>query len=247
MHFKEQRNRIVSVDPTILAFTLAALLVTVTPGPDTFLVIMNTLKSGLRTGLATVVGIASGGLFHAALFAFGVAQVLVYSPAIFMVVKLLGAGYLVWLGVGALWSAIGPRGSAVDDAAVTSSDVAGPYPQPSPARGVPLAGREGAKIAGSLRSAYVQGVITNALNPKVAVFYLAFLPQFMQPTDPIAAKSVLLIGIHYAMGLVWLSLVALFVMQFNTWLRKSMVQRVLEGTVGAIMTFFGVKLALATR
>jgi threonine/homoserine/homoserine lactone efflux protein len=98
-----------------------------------------------------------------------------------------------------------------------------------------------------LRSAYLQGVITNALNPKVAVFYLAFLPQFMQPTDAIAAKSVLLIGIHYAMGLVWLSAVAVFVVQFNTWLRKSMVQRVLEGTVGAIMTFFGVKLALAAR
>jgi threonine/homoserine/homoserine lactone efflux protein len=223
-------------DPTILAFTLAAALVTITPGPDTFLVIMNTLKSGLRTGLATVFGIASGGLFHAALFAFGVAQVLVYSPTIFMVVKLAGAAYLVWLGVGALRGAFRTRAesnSAVDEAS---------HPHPNL---LPPAG-EGVKAA-SLRSAYLQGVITNALNPKVAVFYLAFLPQFMQPTDAIAAKSVLLIGIHYAMGLVWLSAVAVFVVQFNTWLRKSMVQRVLEGTVGAIMTFFGVKLALAAR
>jgi threonine/homoserine/homoserine lactone efflux protein len=225
------------IDPTILAFTLAAVLVTITPGPDTFLVIMNTLKNGLRTGLATVFGIASGGLFHAALFAFGVAQVLVYSPAVFMIVKLVGAAYLVWLGVGALRSAFGRRSESEGSVGEASH----PHPNPLPPAG------EGIKPAGSLRSAYVQGVITNALNPKVAVFYLAFLPQFMRPTDDIALKSVLLIGIHYALGLMWLSLVALFVVQFNAWLRKSIVRRVLEGTVGAIMTFFGVKLALAAR
>lgn len=220
------------IDPTILAFTLAAALVTITPGPDTFLVIMNTLKSGLRTGLATVFGIVSGGLFHAALFAFGVAQLLVYSPTVFMVVKLLGAGYLLWLGIGALRAAFGRR----DVGEVAAASDACPHPSPPPL----MQGR-------GLKSAYVQGVITNALNPKVAVFYLAFLPQFMRPTDDIALKSVLLIGIHYALGLMWLSLVALFVVQFNAWLRKSIVQRVLEGTVGAIMTFFGVKLALAAR
>jgi threonine/homoserine/homoserine lactone efflux protein len=223
----------INIDSSLLAFTLAAALLTITPGPDTFLVIMNTLKSGLRTGLATVVGIASGGLFHAALFAFGVAQVLVYSPTVFMVVKLVGAAYLVWLGVGALRSAFAKRGSVMDSHS--------PHPNPLSRTG------EGAKPESSLRSAYVQGVITNALNPKVAVFYLAFLPQFMRPADDIALKSVLLIGIHYALGLLWLSLVALFVVQFSMWLRKSMVQRVLEGTVGAVMTFFGVKLALATR
>jgi threonine/homoserine/homoserine lactone efflux protein len=225
------------IDPTILAFTLAAALVTITPGPDTFLVIMNTLKSGLRTGLATVFGIVSGGLFHAALFAFGVAQLLVYSPSVFMVVKLLGAGYLLWLGIGALRAAFRRRFASEG----TPDEASHPHPSPLPPAG------EGIKTASSLRSAYVQGVITNALNPKVAVFYLAFLPQFMRPTDDIALKSVLLIGIHYALGLMWLSLVALFVVQFNAWLRKSIVQRVLEGTVGAIMTFFGVKLALAAR
>ncbi|MGL4573975.1 MAG: LysE family translocator [Burkholderiaceae bacterium] len=229
------------LDPTILAFALTATLVAVTPGPDTFLVIMNTLKRGLRHGLATVFGIVSGGAFHAALFGFGVAQVLVYSPTVFMVVKLLGAAYLLWLGIGALRGAFWPKGSSDDEAAVSAREASHPHPSPLPPAG------EGTKQAASLRSAYLQGLITNAFNPKVAVFYLAFLPQFMRPTDDIAAKSVLLIGIHYAIGLVWLSLVALFVVQFNTWLRKSMVQRVLEGTVGAIMTFFGVKLALASR
>lgn len=229
------------IDPTILAFTLAAALVAITPGPDTFLVIINTLKRGLRHGLATVFGIASGGLFHAALFAFGVAQVLVYSPTVFMVVKLLGAGYLLWLGIGALRGAIWVKKCAVDEVVGASGEASRPHPNPLPPAG------EGTRQAPSLRSAFVQGLITNAFNPKVAVFYLAFLPQFMRPTDDIAVKSVLLIGIHYAIGFVWLSLVALFVVQFNTWLRKSMVQRVLEGTVGAAMTFFGVKLALASR
>jgi threonine/homoserine/homoserine lactone efflux protein len=135
-----------------------------------------------------------------------------------------------------LRSAVWPRG--VGESTATVSDASDPS--------LALPYKQGRELTG-LRSAYLQGVITNAFNPKVAVFYLAFLPQFMRPTDDIALKSVLLIGIHYALGLAWLSLVALFVVQFNTWLKKSIVQRVLEGTVGAVMTFFGVKLALASR
>jgi threonine/homoserine/homoserine lactone efflux protein len=153
------------------------------------------------------------------------------------------------LGVGALRSAVWPRGIDEREAKAVAGEAAYPHPRIKSGAGsnpLPPAG-EGAKRAGALRSAYLQGVITNAFNPKVAVFYLAFLPQFMRAGDDIALKSVLLIGIHYALGLLWLSSVALFVVQFNTWLRRSVVQRVLEGTVGAVMTLFGVKLALAAR
>jgi len=213
----------VSFDGSIAAFTLAALVVTLAPGPDTFLVIGNALHGGTRRGLATVAGIVSGGAFYAALFAFGLAALLVHSPGVFFAIKLCGAVYLLWLGYGALRSALRPRRPAHE----TTDPVA-----PAPAR--------------SLRRAYVQGLVTNTFNPKVAVFYLAFLPQFMAPGDPVAAKSALLIGIHYALGLVWLSLVALAVDRFGAWLRRDAVARALDGAIGVMMTAFGAKLALAS-
>lgn len=208
------------MDNSIFAFTFAALLLTLSPGPDTFLVIGSTVQGGLRAGLAAVAGIISGGVFHAALFAFGIARVLVYSPALFTAVKIAGALYLIWLGLGALRSAATPRADAVVPAELPRAD---------------------------LRRRYLQGLLSNALNPKIAVFYFAFLPQFLQPGDPIALKCAGLIGIHYALGLVWLSTLALAVGRFGHWLRKSRVQRALDGLVGAVMTGLGVRLALASR
>lgn len=208
-------------DSQLVAFTLAALLVTISPGPDTFLVIGNTARGGLRNGLATVAGIVSGGLFHAALFGFGIAQVLAYSPRIFTAVKLCGAAYLVYLGIGALRSALRRREAAA---------------APLPAAPVRSTGTPGASWA--------QGMVSNALNPKVAVFYLAFLPQFMSPGESIAAKSMLLIGIHCVLGAAWLSSLVLAVSRVSAWLRRSAVQRALDGLVGTVMTGFGAKLAL---
>ncbi|TAM30088.1 MAG: LysE family translocator [Nevskiaceae bacterium] len=210
------------MDTSILAFTLAALLLTLSPGPDTFLVIGSTVHGGIRAGLAAVAGIISGGFFHAALFALGVARLLMYSPTLFLIVKIAGALYLIWLGIGALRSAATPRPD------VSAETV------PVPSNGL-------------LRRRYLQGLLSNALNPKIAVFYLAFLPQFLQPGDPVALKSAGLIGIHYLLGLVWLSILALAVGRFGHWLRRSRVQRALDGLVGAVMTGFGVRLALASR
>lgn len=215
------------VDSQVLAFAAAALLVTLSPGPDTFLVLGASLRGGPRHGLATVAGIMTGGLFYVALFAFGVARLLVYSPVAFLAVKLAGAAYLLWLGAGAVRSAF-RRASA------TAPEAAGSPPSNAAAER-PLA------------RSYLDGVVTNALNPKVAVFYLAFLPQFMRPDDPIAAKSALLIGIHYALGLVWLGSVALAVGRLGGLLRRDAVRRVLDGVVGAVLTAFGVKLAFASR
>jgi threonine/homoserine/homoserine lactone efflux protein len=205
----------------IFAFTLMAALVTISPGPDTFLVIGNTAHAGAKRGLATVAGIVSGGFFHATLFALGLANILLYSPQVFLAVKLLGAAYLFYLGIGGLRAAIKP-------CVVVS--VANTEP-----------------TASSHWRAYRQGLLTNALNPKVAIFYLAFLPQFMSPGEPIALQSALLIAIHYLLGLLWLSLLVLGVNSARAWLRKSAVQRCLDGVVGAVMTSFGIKLALTSR
>ncbi|HUP91945.1 MAG TPA: LysE family translocator [Solimonas sp.] len=208
------------LDPQILAFAAVALLVTISPGPDTFLVIGNTLARGTRGGLATVLGIVTGGLFHAALMGLGLSQLLVHSESAFYAVKAVGAGYLFYLGARALlnvWR--------------------------KPAADAPL----GATRTPSVRACYAQGVLTNALNPKVAAFYLAFLPQFMQPGDPFAAKALLMVGIHYAMGLVWLSLVVLGVRRLSRQLAREGVRRWLDSVIGAVMMAFAVRLAVASR
>lgn len=206
-------------DHSVLAFSLVALALTLAPGPDTFLVIANASAGGFRRGFATVLGIVSGGAFYVLLIGCGLARFLLYSPALFHAVKLAGACYLLYLGWGALRGALRRRQA---DAAAA--------PAAPPAR--------------SVRASYLQGLMTNALNPKIAVFYLAFLPQFMNPGDPVVLKSALLIGIHYFEGLVWLSLLAYSVGRLGRFMARPKVRRTIDGLLGMTMVGFGAKLAL---
>lgn len=206
-----------------LAFAFAALMVTLAPGPDTFLVIGNALSGGVRRGLATVAGILTGGLFHVALFAFGVARLLMYSERAFWTIKMLGAGYLAWLGVKALRSAFAARVQADPAAAIE------PSAQPS------------------LWRSYAQGVLTNALNPKIAIFYLAFLPQFLAPGPDMATQSIAMIALHYAIGTAWLSLLVIGASRMAGAVRSTRVARTLDGVIGAMMLGFGAKLAWSSR
>jgi threonine/homoserine/homoserine lactone efflux protein len=202
-------------DHSVLAFALIAMGLTVAPGPDTFLVIANTSAGGFRRGFATVLGIVSGGACYVLLVACGLVRLLAWSPAVFFTVKLAGACYLLYLGWGAL------RGALRRTIATATP------PPPAP----------------SARASYLQGLLTNALNPKIAVFYLAFLPQFLSPGDPVVLKSALLIGIHYLEGLVWLSLLAFSVGRLGKWLARPRVRRTLDALLGTAMIGFGLKLA----
>ena len=202
-------------DHSVLAFALIAMGLTVAPGPDTVLVIATTSAGGFRRGFATVLGIVSGGACYVLLVACGLVRLLAWSPAVFFTVKLAGACYLLYLGWGAL------RGALRRTIATATP------PPPAP----------------SARASYLQGLLTNALNPKIAVFYLAFLPQFLSPGDPVVLKSALLIGIHYLEGLVWLSLLAFSVGRLGKWLARPRVRRTLDALLGTAMIGFGLKLA----
>ena len=205
-------------DHSVLAFALIAMALTIAPGPDTFLVIANTSAGGFRRGFATVLGVVSGGFFYVLLVACGLIRLLVYSPGVFYAVKLAGACYLLYLG----WSAL--RGAF---------------------RGSPADGAEAPPAAArSIRASYLQGLLTNALNPKIAVFYLAFLPQFLNPGDPVVLKSALLIGIHYFEGLIWLSLLAFSVGRLSRFLARPRVRKTMDAVLGATMMGFGLKLAV---
>ncbi len=206
------------MDPQLLVFAGVAALLTITPGADTMLVMRNVLARGRRAGLLTTAGISAGIFVHATLSALGVSLVLARSAAAFEVVKLAGAGYLIVLGAQSLWRLRRPEGADAP---------------PGPGR------RESRSL--------VEGLLTNLLNPKVAIFYLAFLPQFVRVTDAVLAKSLLLAAIHVAMGVVWLALVSVFVGALRGFVERRRVRRALEGVSGAVLVALGMRLALERR
>jgi len=205
-------------DSRVLAFTAIAALLTLTPGSDTMLVLRSALLRGRRAGLLTVFGICCGLFIHATLSALGLSVILVRSARAFEFVKLTGACYLVYLGLQSIWSA---------------------------ARGTQPGQRDAATVSG--HRAFAEGLLNNVLNPKVAVFYLAFLPQFVGPHDPVLAKSLLLASIHFAQGVLWLSFLTLFVGRVRLALTRPGVQRGLESLSGMVLVGFGVRLAVERR
>lgn len=206
------------MDASLVAFTAVAALVVLTPGADTLLVVRNVLGRGRRAGLATTAGIVAGCFVHATLSVLGLSAILVRSAAVFEVVRLAGAAYLVWLGLRSLAGAWRP-----------AADAAAPVP-----------------AAGARRS-FVEGALSNVLNPKVAIFYLALLPQFIGPGDPVLARSMLLAAIHVGLGLVWLSLVSFGLASLGRVLTAARLRRRLEALTGVVLVGLGVRLALERR
>jgi threonine/homoserine/homoserine lactone efflux protein len=211
-------------DPQVLAFIGVAALLTITPGADTMLVLRSVLAYGRRAGILTTLGIVSGLLVHATLSALGLSLILVRSAQLFHIVKLAGAAYLVFLGLASIWALI----RHCDEA-----DSADPLPESEPSGPRPEVWRS-----------FIEGLLNNLLNPKVAIFYLAFLPQFISPGDPVLGKSILLACIHLLMGVVWLSLVAVFVERMRGLLVRPLNRRRLEAVAGVILIGLGLRLAL---
>jgi threonine/homoserine/homoserine lactone efflux protein len=200
----------------LLAWSALALAVALSPGPDTLLVASHGARGGLRAGLMAVAGVVVGGAYYASLIGFGALNLLVAVPALFLAVKIAGAAYLAWLGAGMAWRAWRGRTEAAPKAPVR------------------------------LEQPFVQAFLTNALNPKVAIFYLAVLPQFASgPNAP--AIGAMLIAIHYAMGAVWLSCVAFAASRARRIAIKSTFVRWLEGAVGVFFVGVAGRLALTQR
>ncbi len=204
-------------DTQVIAFTVVAAALALTPGADTMLVIKNTLHSGKQAGWATTLGILSGTLFHALVSALGISVIIAQSEFMFQLIKVAGAGYLIWLGIQTLRS-IRHAGDSVTD-----------------------------QKRKRLRNSFNEGLITNLLNPKVAIFYIAFLPQFISPGDPVLAKSILLACIHNVMSLLWLGGLALALGSGHNWIQHRPVRSWLSGISGSILIGLGLRLALESR
>jgi threonine/homoserine/homoserine lactone efflux protein len=198
----------------LIAFLGVSLLVIVTPGQDTALTIRNTLVGGRRSGVLTAVGVSVGQACWTLAASAGVVALLRASEPAFLALRLVGAAYLVFLGVQALVSAV--RGRFENGALALR-----------PGRGV------------KPRIALRQGLLSNLGNPKMAVFFTSLLPQFASSFVGLAAFGLL----FCTLTLLWLSAYAAVVARAGDYLRRSGVRRWIEGVTGAVLVSLGLRLA----
>ncbi|WP_375197093.1 LysE family translocator [Sphingobium sp.] len=200
---------------SLLAWTVMAIGLVLLPGPDTMLVAGHAARRGLKAGMAAIGGIQLGGLFYMALCGFGFLSVLNAVPGLFMAVKIAGAIYLAWLGFSMLRNAVKPA---------------------------PVSQAPRLRIGGS---PFAQGFISTVLNPKVAIFFLAALPQFVGTGPEAPFQGMALIAIVYGLGFVWCALLAVLATKAGRKVGQSSAMRWFEGAMG--VGFFGLagRLALA--
>lgn len=204
----------------LIAFVAVVAVVVVTPGPDMALVLRNGIARGRRAALETAVGINVGLLVWAAAAALGIAALLQASSTAFTILKLAGAAYLVFLGVRALRAAWrGQRASRAADSRRT----------------------------GNRRSPFLQGLLSNVLNPKIALVFTTLIPQFVEPGDPAVARTILLAAVFIGLGLVWLVSYALLVARIGELLRVPRVRQALDAVTGTVLTALGFRLAFERR
>jgi threonine/homoserine/homoserine lactone efflux protein len=205
------------------AFVGIALLVILSPGQDTALTIRNTLVGGRAGGIATATGVVSGLASWTVASSAGLAALLVASQPLFLAIRLIGAAYLIFLGLQALRAAILQR--------------------PRPADGTSIAPR--ARLRRMV--AYRQGLLSNLSNPKIVVFFLSLFPQFVTRGQG-AFVSLLLLGLIFcSITLAWLTLYAIVVARIGDFLRRDRVRRALEATTGLVLVGLGLRLATERR
>jgi threonine/homoserine/homoserine lactone efflux protein len=204
-------------------FLITALVLNATPGVDLLLTLTRTLQGGMRAGCAAALGIGCGCIVHTLAAALGLAALLAASALAFTLVKWLGAAYLLWLAFGMLRSAL--RGTPQDSLAVTTA--AGPAPW---------------------RAIFAQGFLTNVLNPKVALFFLALLPQFIAADAPSKPLAFLLLGgLFVVNGMLFLFAVVLAANSARRIATGARARRLLNGGGGVLFALLAARLALADR
>ncbi|AVS92410.1 lysine transporter LysE [Paracidovorax avenae] len=218
----------------LLLFIAAGWLLNLTPGPDVFYIVTHALRSGARAGIMAGLGITAGCFVHVAAAALGVGALLATSATAFSVLKWAGAAYLVWMGLRMLRARPGGGLAAVARSAGPAGEgiAAG-----NAAAGTPL------------RKVFLGGFWTNVLNPKVAIFFLAFVPQFIAPGAEHKALAFVLLGTLFnlnaiplnagwALAAAWMARRATLVQRRMHWLDRA---------AGAMFVGFGIKLALSER
>ena len=203
-----------------IAFLSASIILNITPGPDTLYILSRSIAQGKRAGVISALGIATGCAIHTSLAAFGLSMILATSLTVFSALKYAGAGYLVYLGVRALL------------------------------RKQPLLETSGVEAGqAGLAKVYVQGVMTNLLNPKVALFFISFLPQFINPHVAAGPLSFIVLGSSFIItGTTW----CLILVMFSAWITQKLrsspsIAVVLSRFAGLVFIGLGLRIATTQR
>ena len=197
----------------LFAFILLAVMLIITPGADTMLLARNAVRGGRRAALATVFGSRLGLVAHALMAALGLSALLAGSAQAFQTVRMAGAAYLIWLGGRSLL-----RAGSLREQGQTA------------VRGLDRPHRP-----------WLEGFLTNLLNPKTALFYLAVLPQFLDPLHP-AISAVFLASIHILLSLIWYLGLVLVMDRAQVLIRHQRGQRIVEAISGAVLFGLGARL-----
>ena len=215
----------------LLPFLAGSVLITVVPGADMALIMRQVFVGGTALAQRTIFGNLTGLVVHATALAVGLSALLVASAEAYTIVKLAGAAYLVYLGVQSLFAAWRSR-RAVDNAGADESGVVGTL----------SAG--GVRKVPSMRTAYLQGVISTVLNPKPALLFLTFLPQFVDTARPVLPQIMFLAAVHIVVGLIWLTIYAHLIHRAHRTLTRADVKRWLEGATGVVLIALGLRVAV---
>ena len=200
---------------TLLAYSFASILLFITPGPDMSLFLSRTMASGRNAGVASAMGANVGCVIHTLLAAFGVSALIAASPTGFLILKIVGAAYLLWLAVDAI-----RHGSSLNVGNVDKKPV-------------------------TMLSSFLLGISVNMTNPKVVLFFITFLPQFVSAADPHVTAKLLFLGIYFVVINIPLSLLMIFgAEKLVVWLKnKPRVMRAIDYTFASVFAIFALKIA----
>jgi threonine/homoserine/homoserine lactone efflux protein len=230
-------------DVQFVAFVTASLIIIVVPGVDFALLTRLVVRYGRSAGFTALGGLVVGGTVHATLASLGLSVLLLNSPALYTALRIAGALYLLYLGAMALWATVPRRTKALVPAGG------------GPAEGVAEAGTTATGDTSDAgddrddrdtirRRAFGMGITSNLLNPKVIVFYVSFVPQFVEPGSGAAARTAFLAATFITLAVLWWILYILLIDRLNPWLTRPRVRVAIERLTGLVFILFAAKLAL---
>ena len=207
---------------TIITFFFIISLMVMSPGPNGALILKTVPLLGKKHGYVNVAGIFTAFYLHGTFSIFGLSAILVSSAKLFLAVKIIGALYLAYLGIKALISAFTPPKASSPDRnkTVGNKDI-------------------------KLRSSFFEGLLTNLLNPKVSIFYLAAFPQFINIQENVALSSYILVTVHALFALVWFSSMVVFVGKSAVLFKSHKSHAILQSAIGSVLLWFSYRVATA--
>ncbi|MCM3439794.1 MULTISPECIES: LysE family translocator [Bacillaceae] len=197
-----------------LTFLVLTLFVVMSPGVDTALITKRTIADGRKNGYKMALGITSGSLVHTFAAAFGLSAILLQSALAFDIVKYVGAIYLLYLGISSLIKRKNDQDLQIAPGSTFKK-----------------------------KSAFQQGFLSNVLNPKVAMFFITFLPQFVNAGSNVTVQFITMGVVYTLLSITWFFLYVFFINYLREWLLTEKVQKIMDKATGLVLIGFGLKLA----